>query len=127
MFFSSGDYFVQQSRTARRSYKECHYKLYEIISNFDQEFRRRLCFKYFLSRALVAILVGRADSNHLGIFRSLRITTAEVILRVHHYGSFNIFSHFFIILSILVILLFKYFLQRTLFWYHVCFSMAISS
>ena len=53
------------------------------------------CLKYFLSRALAAILAGKAESfGHF--FRSLRITAAEVvvILWVHRYKIFNFFSHF---------------------------------
>ena len=46
----------------RRPYEECHYILYEIISNLDQYYRRCCRFKYLLSRALVAILVGRVES-----------------------------------------------------------------
>ena len=67
--FSSGDYNVQKSRLnwlgnfSRRPYKECQYKLYEMISNLDQYNVVHLLFKiYFLSKALAAILAGRAES-----------------------------------------------------------------
>ena len=72
--FSSGDYNVQNSRTAeqqnwfssfsRKPYKECYYKLYKMISNLDQYNVVHLLFKiYFLSKVLAAILAGRAESS----------------------------------------------------------------
>ena len=55
------------------------------------------CLNYYLSRALAAILAGRAESfGHF--FRSLRITAAEVvvILWVHRYKISSFFFSFLI-------------------------------
>ena len=61
-YFSSGDYNVQKSRTGWVALMESRYKLYEIISNLDQYNVIHLFFIIFLSRALAAILAGRAES-----------------------------------------------------------------
>ena len=49
---------------SRRPYKEYRYKLYEMISNLDQYNVMSFicCLKHLLSRALAAILAGRAES-----------------------------------------------------------------
>ena len=46
--FSSGDYNVQLGSFSRRPYKECHFKLYEMIPNLDQYNIVHLSFKIFL-------------------------------------------------------------------------------
>ena len=43
-------------------------KLYEMISNLDQYNVVHLLLKYFLSRALAAILAGRAESFDFILF-----------------------------------------------------------
>ena len=76
------------------TYEECHLnymKLFPIwTSNSGGDV---VCNISYLELWLPSSL---AEWNHLGIFRSLRITAAEVwvILWVHRYKSFNIFSHF---------------------------------
>ena len=116
-YFSSGENDVQKSRTGwvalveglTRSYKECHCKFYEMISNLGQYNVVHLLFKIFLIYS---------SGGHLGwqsgiiwaSFRSLRITAAEVvvILWVHRYKIFIFFSFLIFFLLVMVILQFKY-------------------
>ena len=94
-----------------------------------------MLFTIFLSRALVAILVGRAEPLRHFRIRELQQLRYGLVCR-YTAIKVSIFFLFLTFLFILVVLQFRYMSNKELlitskaielFWYRVCFSMAISS